>query len=117
MFPFGPTWGIKDEEKMEKLFYKVLFETNLMSILFYYISQVMAQKNVTPLSQKCEEKTIGQCHSGWPSLKKNNFIAPFYGWGSTAPRLQPLRGGILLFTAKFPKIPSTYFIDLGRMND
>ena len=27
-----------------------------------------------------------------------NFMAPFYGWGSTAARLQPLRGGSLLFT-------------------
>ena len=32
-------------------------------------------------------------------------MAPFYGWGSTASRLQPLRGGSLLFTTKFPEIP------------
>ena len=36
--------------------------------------------------------------------KKTNFIAPFYGWGSTASRLEPLRGGSLLFTTKFPEI-------------
>ena len=30
-------------------------------------------------------------------------MAPFYGWGSTASRLEPLRGGSLLFTTKFPK--------------
>ena len=24
---------------------------------------------------------------------KKNFMAPFYGWGSTASRLEPLRGG------------------------
>ena len=35
--------------------------------------------------------------------KKNNFMAPFYGWGSTASRLEPLRGGSLLFTTKFPE--------------
>ena len=29
-------------------------------------------------------------------------MAPFYGWGSTASRLEPLRGGSLLFTTKFP---------------
>ena len=59
----------------------------------------------------------------WPKLKikddlqlKKNFMAPFYGWDSTASRLQPLRGGSLLFTTKFPEIPSTHFIDLGRMN-
>ena len=34
--------------------------------------------------------------------KKKNFMAPFYGWGSTASRLEPLRGGSLLFTTKFP---------------
>ena len=38
------------------------------------------------------------------------FMAPFYGWGSTASSLEPLRGGSLLFTTKFPEI-----IDLGRM--
>ena len=39
----------------------------------------------------------------------------FYGWGSTASRLQPLRGGSLLFTIQFPEIPGAHFIDLGRM--
>ena len=34
--------------------------------------------------------------------KKTNFMVPFYGWGSTASRLQPLRGGSLLFTIQFP---------------
>ena len=47
-------------------------------------------------------------------LKKKNFMAPFYGWGSTASRLVPLRGGSLLFTTKFRDIPGTHFIDLGR---
>ena len=49
------------------------------------------------------------------NFKKKNFMAPFYGWGSTASRLEPLRGGSLLFTTKFPEIPGTHFIDLGRM--
>ena len=44
-----------------------------------------------------------------------NFMAPFYGWGSTASRLVPLWGGSLLFTTKFPDIPGTHFINLGRM--
>ena len=35
-------------------------------------------------------------------------MAPFYGWGSTASRLEPLQGGSLLFTTKFPEIPKTY---------
>ena len=48
-------------------------------------------------------------------LKKKKFMAPFYGWGSTASRLQPLRGGSLLFTIQFPEIPGTHFINLRRM--
>ena len=28
-------------------------------------------------------------------------MAPFYGWGSTASKLPPLRGGSLLFTILF----------------
>ena len=36
-------------------------------------------------------------------------MAPFYGWGSTASRLQPLRGGSLLFTIQFSEIPGTHF--------
>ena len=31
-------------------------------------------------------------------------MAPFYGLGSTASRLQPLRGGSLLFTIQFSEI-------------
>ena len=42
-------------------------------------------------------------------------MAPFYGWGSTASRLQPLQGGSLRFTTKFPEIPGTHFIKLRRM--
>ena len=42
-------------------------------------------------------------------------MAPFYGWGSTASRLAPLRGGNLLFTTKFTEIPGTHFIDIGRI--
>ena len=42
-------------------------------------------------------------------------MSPFYGWGSTVSRLEPLRGGSLLFTSTFPEIPGTHFIDLARM--
>ena len=54
-------------------------------------------------------------HATSQSLKKKNFMAPFYGWGSTASRLESLRGGNLLFTTMFSEIPGTDFIDLGRM--
>ena len=42
-------------------------------------------------------------------------MAPFYGWGSTASGLQPLRGGSLLFAIQFLKIPGARFIYLGGM--
>ena len=42
-------------------------------------------------------------------------MAPFHGWGSTASRLEPLRGGTFLFTTKSPEIPGTHFIDLAWM--
>ena len=42
-------------------------------------------------------------------------MASFCEWGSTASRLEPLRRDSSLFTTKFPEIPGTYFIDLGRM--
>ena len=48
-------------------------------------------------------------------LKKKKFMAPFYGWGSTALRLEPLQGSSLLFTTKSPEIPGIHFIDLGKM--
>ena len=41
-------------------------------------------------------------------------MAPFYGWGSTASRLELLWGGSLLFTTKSPEILRTHFIDLGQ---
>ena len=49
------------------------------------------------------------------TIKKKLYGPFFYGWGSTASRLQPLRGGSLLLTIQFPEIPVTHFIDLGRM--
>ena len=51
------------------------------------------------------------------NYKKLNFMVRFYGWASTAPRLEPLCGGSLLFTSKFPEIPGTHFIYLGRIKD
>ena len=42
-------------------------------------------------------------------FKKKDFIAPFYEWGSTASRLEPLWGGSLLITTKLPEISGTRF--------
>ena len=49
--------------------------------------------------------------------KKTNFMAPFYGWGTSTSRLVPPRGGSLLFTTKFPDILGTHFTNLERMKD
>ena len=40
-------------------------------------------------------------------------MAPFYA----SSRLEPLQGGSLLSTTKFPEIPGTHFIDLESMKD
>ena len=61
-------------------------------------------RNITAAQKRTQDLTLNF-----------NFMAPFYGWGSTASRLQPLRGGSLIFTTKFPEIPGTHFIDLGWM--
>ena len=45
------------------------------------------------------------------NLKKKTF----YGWVSTASRLEPLQKGSLLFNTKFPEIPGTHFVNPGRM--
>ena len=42
-------------------------------------------------------------------------MAPFQGWGSTASRLEPCRGGSLFFMTEFPEIPGTHIINLGRI--
>ena len=42
-------------------------------------------------------------------------MAPFYGWGSTASNLEPLRGGSLLFTTKSPETAGNHFMVLGSM--
>ena len=42
-------------------------------------------------------------------------MGPFYGWGSTASRLEPLSGDSLVFTTKFPESSGTHLTNLGRM--
>ena len=54
--------GHKERGKMEKLLQGVTqllqnFDMNLMPILFCYISQGKGNKNLTPLLQKCGEKS------------------------------------------------------------
>ena len=58
--------------------------------------------------------------SNVPFYEKKDFMALFHGWGSTASRLEPLWGGSLLFTIKFPEIAGTHFLltsDYWRANN
>ena len=43
-------------------------------------------------------------------------MAPFYGWGSTASRLEPLRGGSLLFTTFYYFSRQIYEANLFNKN-
>ena len=47
--------------------------------------------------------------------KKKTLWPIFFGWGSTTSNVEPLQGGSLLFTTKFPEIPGTHFINFRRM--
>ena len=75
------------------------------------------------ITRKCPWKKFdhSKCNSVWNCFifgitwkEKKNFMTPFYGWGSTASTIEPLWGDRLLFTAKFPEIPGTHFIDLRK---
>ena len=47
---------------------------------------------------------------------KKTFTVSLYGCGSIDSwQVEPLQGSGLLFPTKFPEIPETHFIDLGRM--
>ena len=65
------------------------------------MSQVLTKRKWKPLTNKILVYTS--------RLIKKNFMASFYGWGSTASRLQPLWGGSLLFTIQSPEIPGTHW--------
>ena len=61
-------------------------------------------------SMEISKKNIVVCLLNSNKCKETvkNFMAPFYGWGSTVSRLEPLWGGSLLFTTKFPEISGTH---------
>ena len=47
--------------------------------------------------------------------KKKKLYGPFLWMGFNCLKATATSGGSLLFTTKFPEIPGTHFIDLGRM--
>ena len=86
---------------------------------FFFNPQVRINKMVNKYSvhyHPSPSRLTSRIHPLIEPIKgyKKDFMAPFYGWGSTASRLQPLRGGSLLFTIQFPEILGTHFIDLVR---
>ena len=80
--------------------------------------QTLTNKTPVCKSNLCQQSWWENFRYTWlQKTFKKNFMAPIYGWGSTASRLEPLRGGSLLFTTKFPEILGNHFISLGRMKD
>ena len=57
-----------------------------------------------------------QLISGYYMCNLEKKLATFYGYGSTAWRLEPFRGGTLLFTTKSPEIPGTHFLNTGAID-
>ena len=57
----------------------------------------------------------------FPSTRSNilkKLYGPFLWMGFNCLKAtEPLRGVALLFTTKFPEIPGTHLIDLGRMKE
>ena len=67
----------------------IIFNKNLLKIFSNYSQNYGCSCTEDNINEKCQS----------PYKKKKNFMAPFYGWGSTASRLEPLRGGSLLHLA------------------
>ena len=64
------------------------------------IADLPLLRTLLAIRQKSREPSFWDVMDYFVLLAYNfkNFMAPFYGWGSTASRLEPLRGGSLLFT-------------------
>ena len=87
-----------------------LFPSLIVSVLFLFLAYI--SRGVVTLEQtqheyiKVSYSEIGVTSSQRQLFinvfEKKLFMTPFYGWGSTDSRLEPLRGGSLLFTTKFP---------------
>ena len=107
IMPLNVFWSILSKEAVSERNMKLLLETIVYIavrvtciITIETVMYIMHCKNTT-----CIIITASHLHNyskKQKKQKKTNFMAPFYGWGSTASRLQPLRGGSLLFTIQFP---------------
>ena len=113
-----PNQRVKTGLKAKKIkLPQMIFFLKTTNTFFMYPSAAFILQNFKKILRPDPE--LWGCNIFRPkmALKKTlkNFMAPFYGWGSTASRLEPLRGGSLLFTTKFPEIPGTHFIDLRKL--
>ena len=98
---------------------------NLFIKLFFFIQVYIVIKQewltldhwVCPINNSPKESGGVKKATGWKKKTEwnnNKLYGPFYGWFSTASRLEPLWGGSLLYNTKFPEIPDTHFINLRR---
>ena len=87
-----------------------------MELLHFCLQIPQLSFSIGLLQQNKNTQQVIWCFDGdYKHITKKKLMAPFYWWGSTASGLEPLRGGSLLFTTKFPTISGTHFTDLGRM--
>ena len=127
LWKMGNAWGLSQKYKLPLLFASVILPL-VISFKITYLSpsqtQYLVETEINDEKQKFiafhkmtwqnksmkkhSETTAPRCSEKMysflqiPSEIKKKFIAPFYGWGSTASRLEPLGGGSLLFTTNFP---------------
>ena len=102
------------------LLLKTLIQKNLGKVIWYYLDLLewnLVNKAQKAAIEKWYIRYIPQTEAKNAFKNTSNFMAPFYGWGLTVSRLEPFRGGSLLFNTKFPEIPCTHFINLRRMKD
>ena len=88
-----------------------IFTSELLNLSVETMSSVA--EDVIDLLQ--DKSNLSSSYKSVFVIKKNNFMTPFYGWGSTTSMVEPLRGGSLLFATKFQEISGTHFIKPGRM--
>ena len=106
---------------------KVLVHTDSSMYIFPEVAihvEHVVQELFSTCGVKILEKYLWQCTffskvAWWrlakKKINKKKSLWPLFTDGSITSRLEPLRGGSLLFTTKFPEIHGTHFTNLGRM--
>ena len=84
--------------------------------LFYELEKPVVKQYLDNCPGNASYTLHETCDSFIDKLKKNKLHDPFLWMGFNCLKAtDPLRGGSLLFTTKFPEIPRTHLINLGRM--